>query len=281
MIESKRRRRMIANIATYFVLATLSIFCIGPMIWMLLTSLKYEADIVTQTMQYIPRRITFDNYVAIWTQSGFPRLIGNSLVVTFLTVTICVATGTLAAYAFSRFAFRGRTQLMLGYLIVRMFPAVMMIIPLYVVMRGVGLVDSRFGLALAYTSFLLPLFAWMLKGFFDSAPKELESAARIDGSTRLGAMIRIVLPLARNGLVASSVFIAIAAWNEFLFALMLTTGQGSRTWPVGLQLMVGEFQLPWGVLAAGGILSILPVVVLFAIVQRTMVQGLTAGAIKG
>src|SRR6478672_7483559 len=124
MIESKRRRRVIANIATYFVLATLSMFCIGPMIWMFLTSLKYEADIVTQTMQYIPRRVTFDNYVAIWTQSGFPRLIANSLVVTFLTVTICVATGTLAAYAFSRFAFRGRTQLMLGYLVVRMFPAV-------------------------------------------------------------------------------------------------------------------------------------------------------------
>jgi multiple sugar transport system permease protein len=171
--------------------------------------------------------------------------------------------------------------MMLGYLFVRMFPAVTMVIPLYIVLRSVGLVDSRFGLAVAYTCFLLPLFVWMLKGFFDAAPKELESAARVDGSTRLGAMLRIVMPLARNGLVASSVFIAIGAWNEFLFALMLTTGQGSRTWPVGLQLMVGEFQLPWGVLAAGGILSILPVMALFAIVQRTMVQGLTAGAVKG
>jgi multiple sugar transport system permease protein len=208
-------------------------------------------------------------------------LITNSLIVTTITVAICVVAGTLAAYAFARLTFRGRNNIMLGYLLVRMFPEVMMIIPLYVMMRTVGLVDSRFGLALAYTSFLLPLFVWMLKGFFDAAPKELESAARIDGSTRLGAMVRIVLPLARNGLVASSVFIAIAAWNEFIFALMLTTGQGSRTWPVGLQLMVGEFQLPWGVLAAGGILSILPVMLLFAIVQRAMVQGLTAGAIKG
>ncbi len=281
MFKSKRQRRVAGDILTYVVLFTLAGFCLGPMVWMFLTSLKPEADIVTSKMQYIPRHVTFENYVAIWTQSNFPVLITNSLIVTSITVAICVVAGTLAAYAFARITFRGRNNIMLGYLLVRMFPAVMMIIPLYVMMRTVGLVDSRFGLALAYTSFLLPLFVWMLKGFFDAAPKELESAARIDGSTRLGAMVRIVLPLARNGLVASSVFIAIAAWNEFIFALMLTTGQGSRTWPVGLQLMVGEFQLPWGVLAAGGILSILPVMLLFAIVQRAMVQGLTAGAIKG
>lgn len=282
MMRNNRPGRLpVENIVTYAILVTLSIFCIGPVFWMLLTSFKLEADIVTQTMQYIPGRITFENYAAIWDQSGFPILIGNSAVVMMLTVTICVITGTFAAYAFSRFSFPGRNQLLLGYLVVRMFPAVMMIIPLYVVMRSVGLVDSRIGLAIAYTSFLLPLFVWMLKGFFDAAPKELESAARIDGSTRLGAMMRIVVPLARNGIAASAVFVGIAAWNEFLFALMLTTGQGSRTWPVGLQLMVGEFQLPWGVLAAGGILSILPVIVLFAIVQRTMVHGLTAGAVKG
>ncbi|MCX5581431.1 carbohydrate ABC transporter permease [Kaistia terrae] len=281
MITTSRRARLGWNIATYAVLITLTIFCIFPLVWTLLTSLKYEADIVTQTMQYIPKRITFDNYVAIWTQSGFPTLVFNSFVVTATTVVLCLITGTLAAYSFSRFHYPGRGALMLGYLVIRMFPAVLMIIPLFILMRGIGLLDSRFGLALAYTSFLLPLFVWMLKGFFDAAPKELESAARIDGCTRLGAMIRIVLPLARNGLVATSVFVAIAAWNEFLFALMLTTSQGSRTWPVGLQLMVGEFQLPWGVLAAGGIISIIPVMILFAIVQRTMVHGITAGAVKG
>ncbi len=281
MLRSKAGRRLWTDIATYAILIGLAAFCMGPIVWMFLTSLKAESDIVTRTIQYIPSRITFENYAAIWTQSNFPVLIFNSMVVTGITVAICVATGTLAAYAFSRIAFPGRNQLLLGFLIVRMFPAVTIVIPLYVVLRSVGLVDSRLGLAIAYTCFLLPLFVWTLKGFFDAAPKELENAARIDGSTRLGAMVRIVMPLARNGLVASSVFIGIGAWNEFLFALMLTTGQGSRTWPVGLQLMVGEFQLPWGVLAAGGILSILPVMLLFAIVQRTMVQGLTAGAVKG
>jgi multiple sugar transport system permease protein len=281
MLKTSHSKRLAGDVLAYFVMIVMTIFCLGPIIWMFLTSLKREADIVTSQMQYIPQTITFQNYAAIWTQSNFPVLVTNSLIVTTITVGICLLTGTFAAYAFARLSFRGRNQIMLGYLLVRMFPAVMMIIPLYMVMRSVGLVDSRFGLALAYTSFLLPMFVWMLKGFFDAAPKELESAARIDGSTRLGAMIRIVLPLTRNGLVASSVFIAIAAWNEFIFALMMTTGQGSRTWPVGLQLLVGEFQLPWGVLAAGGILSILPVVVVFSIVQRTMVQGLTAGAVKG
>ena len=281
MAQTRTGSNLIWNILSYAVLIVLALLSIGPLLWMLLTSFKVDDDIVTRTMVYLPTRFTVENYVKLWNQSGYPLLVINSLVTTTLTVAICLFTGTIASYAFSRFNFPGRTPLMLGYLVIRMFPAVLMIIPLFILMRGVGLLDSRFGLALAYTSFLLPLFVWMLKGFFDAAPKELESAARIDGCTRLGAMIRIVLPLARNGLVATSVFVAIAAWNEFLFALMLTTSQGSRTWPVGLQLMVGEFQLPWGVLAAGGIISIIPVMILFAIVQRTMVHGITAGAVKG
>ena len=269
------------DLATYAVLGLLAAFCLAPIVWTFLTSIKVDDDIVTQTMVYIPSRITFDHYVKIWTQSDYPTLVFNSLVVTAITVAICLVAGTIAAYSFSRFHYPGRTQLMLGYLVVRMFPAVLMIIPLFVVMRSVGLLDTKVGLALAYTSFLLPLFVWMMKGFFDAAPKELENAARIDGSTRFGAMVRIVVPIARNGLVATGVFVAIAAWNEFLFALMLTTSQGARTWPVGLQLMVGEFQLPWGMLAAGGMISIAPVVVLFAVVQRVMVAGITAGAVKG
>jgi multiple sugar transport system permease protein len=280
-MATRSRSTLVWNVVSYAVLILLAIVCIFPILWTFLTSVKLETDIVTRDMIYIPTRFTFESYVKLWYQSSYPTLVLNSLVVTSLTVLICLATGTVAAYSFSRFQFRGRTQLMLAYLVVRMFPAVLVIIPLFIVMRQVGLLDKTFGLAIAYTSFLLPLFVWMLKGFFDGAPKELESAARIDGSTRIGAMLRIVVPIARNGLVATCVFVAIAAWNEYLFALMLTTSQGSRTWPVGLQLMVGEFQLPWGMLAAGGMISILPVVVLFALVQRIMVAGITAGAVKG
>lgn len=282
MIVGSRRSRQLADALTYAVVAFFLIFAIGPLVWLLLTSVKLESDIVTsEGVRYWPSAITFEHYRAIWAQTDFPTLFKNSAITSSVTIVLCMVSGTFAAYAFARERFRGRHTLLLGLLVVRMFPAVMMIIPLFIIMRGLGLLDSSAGLAIAYTSFLLPIFIWLLKGFFDNLPDDLEDAARIDGCTRLGALGRIVLPLVRNGLLATTVFVAINAWNEFLFALMLTTSAGSRTWPVGLQLMIGEFQLPWGMLSAGGILSIIPVVILFAIVQRSMVHGLTAGAVKG
>jgi multiple sugar transport system permease protein len=258
-----------------------AVFALFPVFWTLLTSLKTEHDIISRNFRILPDPATLENYVAIWTQSNLPDLMRNSAVVTILTVLICVGAGTLAAYAVSRTRFAGRQKILLFFLVVRMFPVVLMVIPLFIILRDFGLLDTRIGLALAYTGFLLPIFIWMMKGFFDAVPFELEEAACIDGCSRLGAMVRVILPLVRGGLFACAVFVGIAAWNEYLFALMLTTSSGSRTWPVGLQLMVGEFQLPWGALSAGGILSILPVLALFAIVQRSMVRGLAAGAVKG
>ena len=281
MILSPNLRRRLADLGVWLMGLLVTLFAIFPIAWALLTSLKREAAIITTVMQYIPREVTFENYVAIWTRSNFPTLLVNSMVVNTITVVVCAVVGTLASYAIARYQFRGRRELMLFYLVIRMFPAVMIIIPLFILMRNIGLLDSRIGLALAYTTFLLPVFIWMMKGFFDAVPLELEDAARIDGCSRIGAMVRVILPLVVGGLVATAVFVAIGAWNEFLFALMMTTSTGSRTWPVGLQLMVGEFQLPWGTLAAGGIISIIPVVLLFALVQRALVRGLTAGAVKG
>ncbi len=274
------RRSPLERIVVYLVALGFTLFAAFPVLWAFNISLRAERDIITNHFA-LPSPATLDNYIAIWTQSNLPALMWNSAVTTFFTVVICVIAGTMASYSLSRMQFRGRQNLLLFFLILRMFPVVLMIIPLFVIMRNAGLLDSRIGLALAYTAFLLPIFIWMMKGFFDAIPLELEEAARIDGCTRFGAMVRIVLPLVQGGLWACAVFIGIAAWNEYLFALMLTTSSGSRTWPVGLQLMVGEFQLPWGALTAGGILSILPVLALFAIVQRSMVRGLAQGAVKG
>jgi multiple sugar transport system permease protein len=205
----------------------------------------------------------------------------NSAIVTAMTVLMSLTIGTVAAYSISRYRFRGRNGLMVFYLVIRMFPFTLLLIPLFIMLRNLSLFDTHFGLALTYTTFLLPLCVWMLKGFFDGIPPDLEEASRVDGSTRLGALIRIVLPLARQGIAATTVFIAIGSWNEYVWALLLTTANGARTWPVGLQLMVGEFQMPWGVLSASGIISIIPIIIGFAIVQRALVSGLMAGGVKG
>ena len=275
------RRSLLERLIIYAIATGFTFFAAFPVLWALNISLKSERDVLLRHLDIIPHPATLTNYIAIWTQSNLPDLMWNSAVTTSFTVAICTIAGTMAAYSLSRMQFRGRQNVLLFFLILRMFPVVLMIIPLFIIMRQANLLDTRIGLALAYTAFLLPIFIWMMKGFFDAIPPELEEAARIDGCTRLGAMIRIVLPLVQGGLWACAVFIGIAAWNEYLFALMLTTSSGSRTWPVGLQLMVGEFQLPWGALTAGGILSILPVLALFAIVQRSMIRGLAQGAVKG
>lgn len=275
-----RTRRFYDVLASVVVLAVVT-FAIGPIVWTVLTSFKTEDEIVIREFRFLPTSLTFENYVTLWERSGYPRLLLNSALVTGMTVLMSLTIGTIASYSISRYRFRGRSALMIFYLVIRMFPFTLLLIPLFILLRNLGLFDTHFGLALTYTTFLLPLCVWMLKGFFDGIPPDLEEASRVDGSTRLGALMRIVLPLARQGIAATTVFIAIGAWNEYVWALLLTTANGARTWPVGLQLMVGEFQMPWGVLSASGIISIIPIIVGFAIVQRALVSGLMTGGVKG
>ncbi len=281
MFASQQRSRRLFDSLTYAVLTAITVFALAPILWAFLTSLKPESDIVSSTLHYIPQHLTLENYSTIWRRSGFAHLVGNSAIVAILTVAICLLFGSFAAYSVSRYRFPGRTQLLLFFLVSRMFPVVLLLIPLFIMLRQLNLLDTHLGLALAYATFLLPLTIWMLKGFFDAIPVELEDAARIDGCTRVGTLFRIILPLARGGLAATAVFVAVSAWNEFLLALMLTTSNGSRTWPVGLQLMVGEFQLPWGQLCAGGVISIIPIIIFFGFIQKSLIRGLTSGAVKG
>jgi multiple sugar transport system permease protein len=159
-------------------------------------------------------------------------------------------------------------------------PGVLLLIPLYLFMNKLALLDSYIGLVLAYTTFTLPATIWLMKGFFDSLPPDLENAARIDGCSRMGAMWRISIPLVLPGLAATGTLTAITAWNDVLFAMLLTSSDRTRTWPVGLREMIGEFQLPWEALTATSILSLLPVVIGFALVGRKMVAGITAGSLK-
>jgi multiple sugar transport system permease protein len=224
--------------------------------------------------------LSFVAYQHIWRDTNFPVLIRNSIIVSAMTVVLSLVLGTGAGYALSRAKFRGRQGVLLSYLVIRLIPGVLLLIPIYIMMYKMHLLDTYFGLTFAYTTFTLPATIWLMKGFFDSLPPDLENAARVDGCSRIGAMWRISLPLVLPGLAATGTLTAITAWNDVLFAVMLTSSNRARTWPVGLREMIGEFQLPWELLTATAVMSLLPVIIGFSLVGRKMVAGITAGSLK-
>ena len=278
-IKKKKKRPVsyhLVNIGIVF----LGLFAILPLVWTFYTSLRTNVDINKFPAKISLSNLSLDAYFGVWRDTNFPMLIKNSLIVSTLTVIVSLSLGTLAGYALSRSKFRGRQGVLLVYLAIRLVPGVLLLIPLYLFMNKLGLLDSYIGLVLAYTTFTLPATIWLMKGFFDSLPPDLENAARIDGCSRLGAMWRISIPLVLPGLAATGTLTAITAWNDVLFAMLLTSSDRTRTWPVGLREMIGEFQLPWEALTATSILSLLPVVIGFALVGRKMVAGITAGSLK-
>jgi multiple sugar transport system permease protein len=280
MVES-RSVRLRNGILAAIALGLLTAFAVIPIGWALLTAFKPLDQIVSAKVIYIPNALTLDNFAAVLEHQEFIPLFRNSLIVCLMTVIICLSIGSIAGYGLSRHHGRGRLLLLVFYLSIRMFPAILILIPLIIIQRDFGLLNTHIGLALAYTTFLLPLVVWMMKNYFDAIPVELEDAARIDGCGRITTFARITAPLARQGLAATAMLIAIGSWNEFLFALFMTTGTGTRTWPVGIQLLIGQFNVPWGQLAAAGVIAILPVMLAFLIAGRTLIRGLVAGGVRG
>ena len=280
MTTIKKKKRPVSYHLVNIGIVLLGLFAILPLVWTFYTSLRTNVDINKFPAKISLSNLSLDAYFGVWRDTNFPMLIKNSLIVSTLTVIVSLSLGTLAGYALSRSKFRGRQGVLLVYLAIRLVPGVLLLIPLYLFMNKLGLLDSYIGLVLAYTTFTLPATIWLMKGFFDSLPPDLENAARIDGCSRMGAMWRISIPLVLPGLAATGTLTAITAWNDVLFAMLLTSSDRTRTWPVGLREMIGEFQLPWEALTATSILSLLPVVIGFALVGRKMVAGITAGSLK-
>jgi multiple sugar transport system permease protein len=280
MSTTKKKKRPVSYHLVNIGIVFLGLFAILPLVWTFYTSLRLNVDINKFPTKVSLSNLSLDAYFGVWRDTNFPMLIKNSLIVSTLTVIVSLSLGTLAGYALSRSKFRGRQGVLLVYLAIRLVPGVLLLIPLYLFMNKLGLLDSYIGLVLAYTTFTLPATIWLMKGFFDSLPPDLENAARIDGCSRMGAMWRISIPLVLPGLAATGTLTAITAWNDVLFAMLLTSSDRTRTWPVGLREMIGEFQLPWEALTATSILSLLPVVIGFALVGRKMVAGITAGSLK-
>ena len=280
MSTTKKKKHPISYHLVNVGIIFLSLFAILPIVWTFYTSLRSSLAIARFPAKVDFSGLSFAAYTGVWRDTNFPMLIKNSLIVSTMTVIISLSLGTMAGYALSRSKFRGRQGVLLTYLAIRLVPGVLLLVPMYLFMNKLGLLDSYIGLTLAYTTFTLPATVWLMKGFFDSLPPDLENAARIDGCSRMGAMWRISIPLVLPGLAATGTLTAITAWNDVLFAIMLTSSDRTRTWPVGLREMIGDFQLPWESLTATAILSLLPVVIGFALVGRKMVAGITAGSLK-
>lgn len=256
-------------------------YVLAPFAWMISVSFKPEHEVFARELSLLPRDPTLGNYTMIFTFIPYPRFFLNSLLVAVVTTLVSTVVSALAAYSFSRFRFRGRATLAFLILSTQMFPLVTGIIPLYLVFSRLELINTYWCLFIAYVAFTIPFCTWMLKGFFDTIPREIEEVAIIDGCSRMQVLALIVMPLSKPALVATGVFCFILSWNEFLYATVLTTSDAVRTLPAALGMMIGQGYTQWGGLNAAGILTTIPVIVFFLYFQRYLVRGLTAGAVKG
>jgi multiple sugar transport system permease protein len=245
-----------------------------------LTSVKPESTLFSPQRSLWPESMTLANYVRLLTKTSFITNIGHSLLVASGTVILGLAFSLTAAYAFSRFRFTGRRFLMLMFLLINMFPLILLIIPLFIIMRQLGLLDTHLALILAHSTFSIPFATWMMISYFNAIPRSLDEAAMVDGCSALGAMVKVVLPLTLPGVIATGIYIFITSWNEFLYASVLA-GQDVRTLTVAVQTLIGEYEIAWGLLTAGGVLGALPVTLLFMFIQKRLIAGMTQGAVKG
>jgi len=251
-----------------------------PLFWMLSTSLKPSGEIFA-TPTLVPRHATLGNFVQLMAETNFAVYFKNSVIVSLTTVVVTLAASAAGAYALTRFAFRGRDTVIRLILATYMFAPIMIIIPFYILVRQLGLVNTRLALVLSYTTFCLPFCLWLLRAFFAGVPLELEEAAMVDGANRARAAWYVTLPLALPGLIAAGIFTFILAWNDFLFALVLITSDELKTLPVGVNDLFNATIVDWGMIMAAGVVITVPTIGFFVAVQRYLIQGWGAGGLKG
>lgn len=263
------------------LLVILILWAVLPFLWMVSTAFKTTEETYTSPPLWIPHHPTIKNFLYIVKRGAFLTYFRNSVTVAVSTTVISIILSSLAGYSFSRFKFFGGHSLLLLFLITQMFPGALLIIPLFQVIKFLKLLNTLYALILSHITFSLPLCTWLMKGFFDQIPRELEEAAMIDGCSRISAMIYVIFPLAFPGIIAASIFSFIGSWDEFIFALTFTSSDEVRTLPIGLQRFIGSYEIYWNHLGAASVLTTIPVIILFLFIQKYMVKGLTAGSVKG
>jgi multiple sugar transport system permease protein len=269
------------RVVTYLGVVVFTLIVLVPFWWIGNMSFKTYEQIQFATSIYFPSPFTWQNYRALLFESLFPYWFRNSFVVATAVTALTLVLASLGGYALARLRFPGRKSMASGVLILYLVPPALLFIPLYRVLSELGTINTHWSLILAYLTITVPFATWLLIGFFRSIPSELEEAALIDGASRVQAFLRIVLPLAAPGIAAAAIFSFTLSWNEFLYALIFIQDESLMTIPVGLNLLIYGDVFHWGMLMAASVLTTVPVVALYIFVQRGMVQGLTAGAVKG
>ncbi len=276
----KEKFRLSRILVIYIPLAVYFIFLLFPFYWTFVTSIKPENELYGSIVTYWPNKATFESYKKLFVNFNFLKPMINSFFVAAVTTIVSLTVSLLAAYAFSRYRFKGRKALMTMFLTNNMFPTVLLLIPLYAIMRNIGILYTPMALVLSYTTFTIPFSIWLLNGYLNALPRSLEEAAMIDGASRTQAFLKIIFPILLPCIVATGAYIFMTSWNEYTFAVMFTN-EASRTIPVTLKNLIGQLGVEWGMLTAGGIITIIPVCIMFFFAQKRLTEGLTAGAVKG
>ncbi len=269
------------RIASYVVLTVFTLFSIYPVLRVISISLRPGDRLLSKSLAIIPPHATLEWYVRLFTREPFLRWMANSLVISLAVTVVGVALAATAGYAFSRYKFRGRNAALLGIITTQMFPVTMLLLPLFIMLIKLGLYDSYLGLIVAYSATALPFTIWQMKGYYDTIPYSLEEAAMIDGAGPFYSFYRIILPLALPALAITALFSFMSAWSEYLVAAVLIQNRDLFTLPLGLKLFQSNMEVAWGLYSAGAVVVSIPVVVLFMLLSRWLISGLTLGSVKG
>jgi multiple sugar transport system permease protein len=269
------------KVATIVGLVVFGLIVLVPFWWIATMSFKTYEQIQFAESIYVPRPFTWENYAGLWFETRFPLWFRNSLVTAVVVTLITTVIACLSGYAVARLRFPGRELIATLILVLYLVPPALLFIPLYRVLAELGATNSLLALFLSYPTFTVPFCTWLLIGFFKALPIELEEAAMVDGATRPQALVRVMLPLAAPGIVASAIFAFTLSWNEFLYALIFITDETATTVPVGLNLLIYGDVFHWGQLMAASVITTVPVVALYMFMHRWMVEGLAAGSVKG
>ncbi len=274
----KKRPNVLASFVTWPIVLLIAF----PLLWMLITSVKPAAELFSTSPTLLPKAITFEHYARVLQDTPFLQYFANSMILATSTTVVVISISVLGAYSLVRFAYPGRETLASLVLFTYLLPSVVLISPLYLMLVSIGLANTLASLVIAYTTFALPYALWLLRSFMAGIPQDLESAAMVDGASRMGAFVDVVLPQALPGIISTALFTFILAWNEYLYALVLVNSDEARPLTTGVMTMlISAFNIEWSLLMAASVLMSMPLTIIFAFFQRHLTSGFGAGGVKG